>query len=282
MKNIIQRILSLFLSLLILMLILTLLIKTRLINEKYYIEVFNNNDASTQIYNDLNRNIESLYIKNNISLNGNEFKVDKDTINSDFESNITNIFQFFKGKGNAVEQINTDKYVTSFNEQLPKNVKFTNTESAIIDNIKNDSIDTIKTNVDICSISKCATSNGIFGKIQKIGKILNSNALPIIIFVLMAIDIILLIGVNKIKSIKYISESLILSSVILGSLSLGGYLSKMYYNSPIGNEWLRKSIGDIIKTSFINMTIVSCIMLVIGIILLLINFKTIEKNNSYS
>lgn len=282
MKNIIQRILSLFLSLLILMLILTLLIKTRLINEKYYIEVFNNNDASTQIYNDLNRNIESLYIKNNISLNGNEFKVDKDTINSDFESNITNIFQFFKGKGNAVEQINTDKYVASFNEQLPKNVKFTNTESAIIDNIKNDSIDTIKTNVDICSISKYATSNGIFGKIQKIGKILNSNALPIIIFVLMAIDIILLIGVNKIKSIKYISESLILSSVILGSLSLGGYLSKMYYNSPIGNEWLRKSIGDIIKTSFINMTIVSCIMLVIGIILLLINFKTIEKNNSYS
>lgn len=280
MKNNILRLLSFLLGILIIVLIPVLFFRTKIINAEYCKELFRNNGAEDELYEKTDSAIKLSYVNNGVSVRKYKFEVNKEMLYNDFLDNVDNLFDYLKGNISNVPAANVDKYSIQFDKDLSNNINSNVTlNEEVVANTKNDVMKNISGKIDVLGINKYATSNGFLKNIQEIIEILNSNSFLWGVICAIIFDVIFMICINRRKFIKYVAYGITGSSIIIGVISFSGYLSKMYYNSPIGMKFLQKSIGDIIKACFVNMTIVSCMGLVIGTILLILNYKISNMNN---
>lgn len=284
MKDRLLRVLSFFLVLFIMFLIPLLVFRLSLSNKNYYNDIFENNGAKAEICQDANDSIRLSYINNNISYRKYKFVVDEEVLYDDFTSTINSLLDYLTGNTDSMQFFDTNKYIIQFDSTMASDSCNNNLEISdkdnVVSNIRSDINNAVWNSIDSTGVIKYANSSGLLSNVQKITAILSGDMLLIVIVSMVIIIVILMFCIGKMKLIKYVSLSMIISGIIMSVVSFSGYLTKMYYNSPIGAQWLRKSVGDIIKNTFIDITVYSSVLVVLGIIFLIIyNFVNKRKYN---
>lgn len=288
-RKITSFIISLFFVVLLFINSIIMFLNSTIINSQYYVNISNKQNIVEDICYDINLDIQTELIKNNIAISENVEIINKDMISESLNENYTNIFQFLSGKTSNIKDIDTNDYIENIDSLINKSLKDVAISSDynynnIINDINDKCKSSIESRIDYLEL-RTVLKLPVFNKISYILKIFNNKIFQYVLLLLDIISIILLLVIwnSRISKVfSYIGKSFLILGIFLFSIAVGGYFSDSYNNILIFNSYIQEFIEEVIRGYFVNYIKISCAYIAVGLILSIIYGIGLYKNNNYS
>lgn len=284
-KKFLGSIISIILLIFIFFSNLIIFFKNTVVNEDYYLNIIQKDNIYDNVYEDINEGVKELLIRNNINTSNLSEVISKDEVKEEMNNKINNLFYYLKGINNDIPNDDLSKYADRVNAFLndyinENNIERTDKIDIALEEVNSGTTTIISRNIDLF-LSNLLTKSQKFNIIRKGVTTINK---PVVLYGILIVDILLISILFMIfrsiinKAFSYIGKSFIISGLLINLIFSGGYLTRNYKNVPIGPQYIKEFIGNIIDGYFVNIFLLGAISVALGLVLMTVHW-ILDYNN---
>ena len=264
--------------------------KTTLINENTYKNIFEKVGVYDEVLKSIEDNVTYALVVNNIKTDILDDLISKEEIVDAIDSVTYSVIGFLKGNDTVTSLdmgIYEKRVDDAINKYLRDNSMYLNeSQKNDIENMKSSIINIIDSELQIVNFKELSSSAPI-KLLSKIVNILNNNLVLIgfiIINALLLRVFFLIWKTRRVRGFAWMGYTLVSAGLIVFLISFSGYLSKFYEYAVIAIPYVANTVGVIIKTYLLNMSIISSVVIIIGLLSMSIYWKHLYRRyyNIYS
>lgn len=265
--------------------VLSMFTKFILLNPDKYINVLEKNSIYTQMYDFLDGNLEYALAINSIDISVKDGVITEDELKLEVNSFIRSFFNYFTTGVNEFKEVDIDKYISRFNENLDNYIK----ENSIFlnDNAKRE-LESLKVEIsqiiksELELLNKDIIVNSSVGNIAvKATKLFVSGfyLAPIALVLVLILILNFIWKSNIMRFLQWVGNSLISSGLFIFILFFSGYISGFYNNVIIDIIYLREFISNLIKGWMETLSVIGLCICIFGIFMLIPLIKNYIKRS---
>ena len=282
-KVIASFIVGIFLMFSIIISVLSLFIKFTVLNSEKYINILEKKEIYTQMYEFLDGNLGYTLMVKSIESNVKDGVISQEELETEVNSFIRSLMNYFVTGINEVKEVNVDKYLNRFDENLNKYIRensvFVNSSvQSDIDILKNEISQIIKSELEI--INSDIIINSSVGMV--LARITNLFVRGFYLIPIMVVGILILIlnfiwRGDIIRFSQWVGSSLMAAGLFIFILFFSGYISGFYNNVSIYTIYLRDFVANLIKSWMIILWLSGMVISVLGTLMLIPLIKSYIK-----
>lgn len=284
-KVIASFIVGIFLMFSIIISVLSLFIKFTVLNSEKYINILEKKEIYTQMYEFLDGNLGYTLMVKSIESNVKDGVISQEELETEVNSFIRSLMNYFVTGINEVKKVDTDKYLNRFDENLNKYIRensvFVNSSvQSDIDILKNEISQIIKSELEI--INSDIIINSSVGMV--LARITNLFVRGFYLIPIMVVGILILIlnfiwRGDIIRFSQWVGSSLMAAGLFIFILFFSGYISGFYNNVSIYTIYLRDFVANLIKSWMIILWLSGMVISVLGTLMLIPLIKSYIKRS---
>lgn len=284
-KVIASFIVGIFLMFSIIISVLSLFIKFTVLNSEKYINILEKKEIYTQMYEFLDGNLGYTLMVKSIESNVKDGVISQEELETEVNSFIRSLMNYFVTGINEVKEVNVDKYLNRFDENLNKYIRensvFVNSSvQSDIDILKNEISQIIKSELEI--INSDIIINSSVGMV--LARITNLFVRGFYLIPIMVVGILILIlnfiwRGDIIRFSQWVGSSLMAAGLFIFILFFSGYISGFYNNVSIYTIYLRDFVANLIKSWMIILWLSGMVISVLGTLMLTPLIKSYIKRS---
>lgn len=284
-KVIASFIVGIFLMFSIIISVLSLFIKFTVLNSEKYINILEKKEIYTQMYEFLDGNLGYTLMVKSIESNVKDGVISQEELETEVNSFIRSLMNYFVTGINEVKEVNVDKYLNRFDENLNKYIRensvFVNSSvQSDIDILKNEISQIIKSELEI--INSDIIINSSVGMV--LARITNLFVRGFYLIPIMVVGILILIlnfiwRGDIIRFSQWVGSSLMAAGLFIFILFFSGYISGFYNNVSIYTIYLRDFVANLIKSWMIILWLSGMVISVLGTLMLIPLIKSYIKRS---
>lgn len=284
-KIIASFIVGIFLMFSIIISVLSLFIKFTVLNSEKYINILEKKEIYTQMYEFLDGNLGYTLMVKSIESDVKDGVISQEELETDVNSFIRSLMNYFVTGINGVKKVDTDKYLNRFDENLNKYIRensvFVNSSvQSDIDILKNEISQIIKSELEI--INSDIIINSSVGMV--LARITNLFVRGFYLIPIMVVGILILIlnfiwRGDIIRFSQWVGSSLMAAGLFIFILFFSGYISGFYNNVSIYTIYLRNFVVNLIKSWMIILWLSGMVISVLGTLMLTPLIKSYIKRS---
>ena len=284
-KVIASFIVGIFLMFSIIISVISLFIKFTVLNSEKYINILEKKEIYTQMYEFLDGNLGYTLMVKSIESNVKDGVISQEELETEVNSFIRSLMNYFVTGINEVKKVDTDKYLNRFDENLNKYIRensvFVNSSvQSDIDILKNEISQIIKSELEI--INSDIIINSSVGMV--LARITNLFVRGFYLIPIMVVGILILIlnfiwRGDIIRFSQWVGSSLMAAGLFIFILFFSGYISGFYNNVSIYTIYLRDFVANLIKSWMIILWLSGMVISVLGTLMLTPLIKSYIKRS---
>lgn len=284
-KVIASFIVGIFLMFSIIISVISLFIKFTVLNSEKYINILEKKEIYTQMYEFLDGNLGYTLMVKSIESNVKDGVISQEELETEVNSFIRSLMNYFVTGINEVKEVNVDKYLNRFDENLNKYIRensvFVNSSvQSDIDILKNEISQIIKSELEI--INSDIIINSSVGMV--LARITNLFVRGFYLIPIMVVGILILIlnfiwRGDIIRFSQWVGSSLMAAGLFIFILFFSGYISGFYNNVSIYTIYLRDFVANLIKSWMIILWLSGMVISVLGTLMLTPLIKSYIKRS---
>lgn len=283
-KNIVSTIVAIILMFSTIATMGVVFLKTTLINENTYKKVFETVGLYDKVYDGIKDNVEYALVVNNIPVDTLDGILSKNDVVSTINSTTESFIDFINGGSSfAIDHdlsIYSKRVDTNINKFLRDNNMYLNEEQTKdLDIMKQSIIKIIDKELQIINFNSLSKSSPMIMLSKIVGILTN----PMVIVGMIVLDIMLMSlfvpiwGKRKVRAYAWSGYSLVAAGMIVFLVSFSGYISGFYEYVIIATPYIAETVGLVIKKYLFNMSVISGIVVLMGIVSMSFYWKHLYK-----
>ena len=257
--------------------------KTTLINEHMYKNIFEKVGIYDEVLNSIEENVTYALVVNNINKDILDNLISKEEVVDAIDSVTYSVIGFLKGN-DTVTSPNMSIYEKRVDNAINKylrdnNIYLDQSQKNDIENMKSSIVNIVDSGLQIVNFKELSSFTPI-KILSKIVNILNNNLVLIgliIIDVLLLSVFFLIWKKRRASGFAWVGYTLVSAGLIVFLISFSGYLSKFYEYAIIAIPYVANTVGIIIKNCLLNMSIISLVVIIIGLLSMSIYWKHLYR-----
>lgn len=265
--------------------VLSLFIKFTVLNSEKYINILEKKEIYTQMYEFLDGNLGYTLIVKNIESNVKDGVISQGELETEVNSFIRSLMDYFVTGINEVKKVDTDKYLNRFNENLSNYIRensvFVNSSvQSDIDILKNEISQVIKNELEIINSDIIVNSSAC----MVLTRITNLFARGFYLIPIIVVGILILIlnfiwRGDIIRFSQWIGNALIAAGLFIFIVFFSGYISGFYNNVSIYTIYLRDFVANLIKSWMLILSLSGMVISTLGTLMLIPLIKNYIKRS---
>lgn len=283
-KNIASTVVAIILMFSVIVTIGVVFLKTTLVNENTYKKVFESAGIYDKVYESINENIEYALVVNNIPVDTLDGVLSKNDVTNTINTTTESFIDFINGGDNFVIShdlsIYSKRVDTNINKFLrDKNMYLNEEQSKDLDFMKQNIIKIIDKELQIINFNELSKSSPMIMLSKIVGILANNFVIAgIIVLDIMLMSLFVPIwGRRKVRAYAWSGYSLVGAGMVVFLLSFSGYISGFYEYVIIATPYIAETVGLVIKKYLFNMSVISGIVVLMGIVSMSFYWKHLYK-----